>query len=76
MFESPSRVLFDRDPAIAQAIQGELTRERRSIELIASENFTSPAVLEAPRNPAQQRKVSETSPRRRSPRRSAASPVA
>ena len=47
MFESPSRVLFDRDPAIAQAIQGELTRERRSIELIASENFTSPAVLEA-----------------------------
>lgn len=47
MFESPSRVLFDRDPAIAQAIQGELTRERRSIELIASENFTSPTVLEA-----------------------------
>lgn len=47
MFESPSRVLFDRDPAIAQAIQGELARERRSIELIASENFTSPAVLEA-----------------------------
>lgn len=47
MFESPSRVLFDRDPAIAQAIQGELTRERRSIELIASENFISPAVLEA-----------------------------
>ena len=47
MFESPSRVLFDRDPAIAQAIQGELTRERRSIELIASENFTSSAVLEA-----------------------------
>ncbi len=38
MFESPSRVLFDRDPAIAQAIQGELARERRSIELIASEN--------------------------------------
>ncbi len=36
-----------RRGAIAQAIQGELTRERRSIELIASENFTSPAVLEA-----------------------------
>ncbi len=47
MFESPSRVRFDRDPAIAQAIQGELTRERRSIELIASENFTSHAVLES-----------------------------
>lgn len=47
MFESPSPVLAERDPAIAQAIRGELARERRNIELIASENFTSPAVLEA-----------------------------
>lgn len=47
MFEFPSPVLAERDPAIAQAIRGELARERRNIEFIASENFASPAVLEA-----------------------------
>jgi glycine hydroxymethyltransferase len=35
------------DPEIAQAIQQELGRQRDGLELIASENFTSPAVLEA-----------------------------
>lgn len=35
------------DPAVASAIEQELNRQRRSIELIASENFTSPAVMEA-----------------------------
>ncbi|MDR1422084.1 MAG: serine hydroxymethyltransferase [Coriobacteriales bacterium] len=35
------------DPAIAAAINDELARERTQIELIASENFTSLAVLEA-----------------------------
>jgi glycine hydroxymethyltransferase len=35
------------DPEIAQAIQNELGRQRGGLELIASENFTSPAVLEA-----------------------------
>ena len=35
------------DPLIASAISDELTRQRRSIELIASENFTSRAVMEA-----------------------------
>ncbi|WP_443813299.1 serine hydroxymethyltransferase, partial [Collinsella sp.] len=39
--------LADSDPAIAQAITDELSRQRGTIELIASENFTSPAVLEA-----------------------------
>lgn len=39
--------LADSDPQIAAAIDGELARQRQTIELIASENFTSPAVLEA-----------------------------
>ena len=39
--------LADSDPAIAQVITDELSRQRGTIELIASENFTSPAVLEA-----------------------------
>lgn len=35
------------DPAVADAIRQELARQRDSIELIASENFTSPAVMDA-----------------------------
>ncbi len=35
------------DPEIYQAIQGELRRQQSTIELIASENFVSPAVLAA-----------------------------
>jgi len=35
------------DPQIAAAIANELKRQRDGIELIASENFTSPAILEA-----------------------------
>ena len=35
------------DPEIHQAIQGELRRQHEHLELIASENFTSLAVLEA-----------------------------
>ena len=35
------------DPAVAAALCAELDRQRTSIELIASENFTSPAVMEA-----------------------------
>ena len=35
------------DPEIANAIGAELGRQRDSIELIASENFVSPAVMEA-----------------------------
>ncbi|MCL2826378.1 MAG: serine hydroxymethyltransferase [Eggerthellaceae bacterium] len=35
------------DPEVAQALSEELTRQRSSIELIASENFTSLAVMEA-----------------------------
>lgn len=39
--------LTHTDPAVAAALAGELARERGTIELIASENFTSPAVMEA-----------------------------
>jgi len=39
--------LRDSDPTIAQLIEAELGRERSQIELIASENFTSLAVMEA-----------------------------
>jgi RpiB/LacA/LacB family sugar-phosphate isomerase len=35
------------DPEIAQAIEHERQRQQENIELIASENFTSPAVMEA-----------------------------
>jgi glycine hydroxymethyltransferase len=35
------------DPEVAEALVGELERERTTIRLIASENFTSPAVLAA-----------------------------
>jgi len=35
------------DPEVAAAIQGELDRQRNTLELIASENFTPPAVLQA-----------------------------
>jgi glycine hydroxymethyltransferase len=39
--------LAEADPEIAAAIQGELGRQRHEIELIASENIVSRAVLEA-----------------------------
>ena len=35
------------DPEVAAAIDAELARQRETIELIASENFTSLAVMEA-----------------------------
>ena len=39
------------DPELASAIGDELTRERNSIELIASENFVSLSVMEAVGSP-------------------------
>jgi glycine hydroxymethyltransferase len=42
-----TRALADADPAVAAAIGDELTREQTQIELIASENIVSKAVLEA-----------------------------
>ena len=37
----------DEDPEVFQAIQNEMNRQETTIELIASENFTSKAVIEA-----------------------------
>ena len=36
-----------RDPEVGAAMEGELARQRRNIELIACENNVSPAVLAA-----------------------------
>jgi glycine hydroxymethyltransferase len=41
------RTLADTDPDIARAIQNETTRQADGLELIASENFVSSAILEA-----------------------------
>jgi len=42
-----SRPLFEVDPHIANAIDNEVRRQHEGLELIASENFVSEAVLEA-----------------------------
>ncbi|MCE5308890.1 MAG: serine hydroxymethyltransferase, partial [Acidobacteriales bacterium] len=42
-----SRPLAEVDPEVYRAIRGELNRQNTRLELIASENFTSEAVLEA-----------------------------
>jgi glycine hydroxymethyltransferase len=42
-----SRSLWETDPEIAQAIANEENRQHEGLELIASENFVSEAVLEA-----------------------------
>ncbi len=45
MFELEN--VMKADPEVAEAIKKELGRQRSKIELIASENFVSPAVMEA-----------------------------
>ncbi len=40
-------LLSDFDPDISNAIKGEIEREHFTLEMIASENFVSPQVLEA-----------------------------
>ncbi|MDZ8110027.1 MAG: serine hydroxymethyltransferase [Nostoc sp. DedQUE12a] len=47
MTKTNSDFLTSSDPAIAELINDELQRQRDHLELIASENFTSPAVLAA-----------------------------
>jgi len=44
---SPGAALRERDPDIAALIDEEIDRQKNGLELIASENFVSPAVLEA-----------------------------
>jgi glycine hydroxymethyltransferase len=43
----PVRALRHQDPQLADILLGELTRQSTSLQLVAAENFTSPAVLEA-----------------------------
>ena len=42
-----SEPLADRDPALKSSIDNELNRQQNQIELIASENIVSKAVMEA-----------------------------
>jgi len=44
---SPGTALRDADAEIAALIDEEVRRQKDGLELIASENFVSPAVLEA-----------------------------
>jgi glycine hydroxymethyltransferase len=46
-YEQPSAALRATDPEIADAIEREIARQAEGLELIASENFVSPAVLDA-----------------------------
>jgi len=48
---SPGAALRDTDPDIAELIEEEIRRQKDGLELIASENFVSPAVLEAMGSP-------------------------
>src|SRR3954453_7689856 len=47
----PEGSLAQSDPEIARLIDREVDRERHGLELIASENFVSPAVMEAMGSP-------------------------
>ncbi|HAZ64241.1 MAG TPA: serine hydroxymethyltransferase, partial [Armatimonadetes bacterium] len=46
-----SAALFATDPQVAEAVRGELARQRDTLVLIASENYASPAVLAATGTP-------------------------
>ena len=41
------QTLYEHDPEIALAIKGEIERENSHLEMIASENFVSKAVMAA-----------------------------
>jgi glycine hydroxymethyltransferase len=47
MTDSPYPHVAETDPAVADALIGELDRQRGTLAMIASENHVSPAVLEA-----------------------------
>ena len=51
MIDVSNSALRRIDPEVAEAIQNEINRQRTKIELIASENFVSEAVLEAAGSP-------------------------
>ncbi|MBX6331224.1 MAG: serine hydroxymethyltransferase [Gemmatimonadaceae bacterium] len=48
---TPGAALRGEDPEIARAIEDEVRRQGEGLELIASENFVSPAVMEAMGSP-------------------------
>ena len=60
----PGAALNEADPAIARLIELEIERQSEGLELIASENFVSPAVLEAMGSPLTN-KYAEGLPRKR-----------
>ncbi len=62
--ENLFRYLEETDPEIMDTIRSELNRQQTTLELIASENFASKAVLAALSNPMQN-KYAEGYPRRR-----------
>ena len=43
----PDKVLSQRDPEVWSAIEAEYQRQQDGLEMIASENYTSRAVMEA-----------------------------
>ena len=45
--ERTLRFVAEHDPEVAEAMEGELRRQQRNLELIASENLASPAVMAA-----------------------------
>ncbi len=47
----PGEALRSQDPRIAEIIEAEIARQSDGLELIASENFVSPAVMEAVGSP-------------------------
>lgn len=60
----PGTALNEADPDIARLIEQEIERQNDGLELIASENFVSPAVLEAMGSPLTN-KYAEGLPRKR-----------
>ena len=46
-FFDSAKLVSQYDPAVGAAMEQELGRQRGNIELIASENFVSPAVMAA-----------------------------
>lgn len=44
---SPVNFIEEQDPAVWNAIAGEIDRQEDGLEMIASENYTSPAVMQA-----------------------------
>ena len=47
MVNEVMKFIENYDPEVGKAIEQEAARQRRNLELIASENFTSSAVMEA-----------------------------